>query len=102
MINLALSREIYGMNAWCVDQVSLPGLLAILENSKIGVQLETPEIKYNSISVLDLKSKEVKVIDRPYGNSWNPGQLDNNNDFSGIGIINLDGVMTVSGGASSY
>lgn len=95
MINLALSREIYGMNPWCVDQVSLPGLLSILENAKNGVSLELPEIKYNSISVLDPVSNETRLVK----SKWD---LRNGEEFNGIGIIALDGAITVSGGASSY
>lgn len=95
MINLALSREIYGMNAWCVDEVSLPSLLSVLENIRVGVSLEVPENKYNSISVLDVESNETRLVK----SRWD---LKNGEHFSGIGIISLDGVITVSGGASSY
>lgn len=95
MINYALSREIYGMNPWCVDQVSLPALLAILENSKKGVSLEIPTEKYNSISILDMSSNETRLVK----SKWD---LRNGDHFNGIGIISLDGVITVSGGASSY
>lgn len=101
-MNLSLSREVYGMNPWCVDQVSFPALLNILSSIKNGVALDVPETKYNSASILDLRSKEVRTIDRPYGNDWYKGQLDNSDDFLGVGIINIDGVITVSGGASSH
>lgn len=43
-----------------------------------------------------------KVVTRPYGNEWNPGQLDNNDEFDAIGVIQIDGPITNSGGASSY
>ena len=101
-MNLALSREIYGLNPWCVDQTSFPALMSILDNIRNGSPLEIPEQKYNSISFYDFKSKETRVIDRPFGNGWSPGQLENRGDFNGIGIISLDGVITVSGGASSH
>lgn len=95
MINLALSREIYGMNPWCVDQVSLPGLLSIIDNAKNGVALEIPKTKYNSVSFLDISSNETRLVK----SKWD---LRNGEQFNGIGIIALDGVITVSGGASSY
>jgi ClpP class serine protease len=93
-MNFGLSREIYGMNTWCVDALSFHTLSAILNNIQNKVPLEMPETKYNSIFVLDLKS-ETRLIQR----EW---QLDNSSDFEGIGIINLDGVITKNGGASSY
>lgn len=96
MIDFSLAREIYGMSPWFVDQETLPSLLAILNNN---IQLDTPEVKLNTPGIFVLN--ETKVIDRPYGNSWNPGQLDNNEKFTGVGIINLNGPITVSGGASS-
>ena len=95
MINLALSREIYGLNPWCVDQSSFPALMSILDNAKRGNKLELPEQKYNSVSVLNLESNEVRIIDETY-------QLENASEsFTGIGVIKIDGVITVSGGASS-
>ena len=95
MINLALSREIYGLTPWCVDQTTLPALLSILDNSKTGVNLDNPEQKYNSIEYLNTITNETKLV----SHTW---QLNSNEDFEGIGIIRLDGVITVSGGASSY
>lgn len=96
MIDFSLAREIYGMSPWFVDQETLPSLLAILNNN---IQLDTPEVKLNSPGIFVLN--ETRVIDRPYGNSWNPGQLDNKENFTGIAVINLNGPITVSGGASS-
>lgn len=96
MVNFSLAREIYGMQPWYVDQETLPALLAILDNT---TALENPETKYNTPSLVVLN--ETRVIDRPYGSSWFPGQLDNNDKFTGVGVIKLDGPITVSGGASS-
>lgn len=93
-MNFGLAKEIYGLNAWCIDPISFHSLSAILKNIQNGVSLDVPEIKYNSISVFDLKS-ETRLIQR----EW---QLDNSADFEGIGIVNLDGVITKNGGASSY
>lgn len=92
-MNFALAKEVYGV-PWCVDAISFQSLTAILENNRNGVELELPEIKYNSISFYNVKSK-TELIYSEY-------QLDNSNDFEGIGIINLNGPITVSGGASSY
>lgn len=94
-MNFALSREIYGLNPWCMDEHSLPALMSTLNSIRSGVKLELPEEKYNSIHFLNLASNETKLIK----NTWS---LNNSEDFKGIGIINLDGVITVSGGASSY
>lgn len=96
MIDFGLAREIYGMSPWFVDQETLPSLLSILDNK---VKLELPEVKYNTPNIIFLN--ETRLVDRPYGNRWMPGQLDNSDKFTGIGIINLSGPITLSGGASS-
>ena len=97
----ALSREIYGLTPWCVDQHSFPSLMAIFNGFQKGISLEIPEIKYNTPEIFDLKS-ETRVINRPYGDGWTPGQLDSQDDFDGVGIININGPITVNGGASSF
>ena len=61
-MNFGLAREIYGLNAWCVDVQSLPYLTSILRNIQNGVDLEIPEQKYNSISVYDLKNTMIEPI----------------------------------------
>ena len=92
-MNYGLAKEIYGLNTWCVDAISFKSLYAILSNIQNGVKLDIPEQKYNSISLLDVKS-DTKIIQR----EW---QLDNNEEFDGIGVINLNGPITKGGGASS-
>jgi len=96
--NYALSQEIYGGIPWMMDSVSFMTMSAVLKNSRNNVSLELPQIKYNTPQLLN---SETKIITRPFGNEWSPGQLDNNEDFSGVGIINLDGAITLSGGMSS-
>lgn len=96
MIDFSLSREIYGRSPWCIDQETLSSLMAVLNKE---ITLSMPEIKYNTPSLLF--TNKARVIDRPYGNSWYPGQLDNKEEFTGIGIIHLNGPITHSGGASS-
>lgn len=93
-MNFSLAKEIYGMNPWCVDQSSFPALISILDNVKNGNNLSLPEEKYNSISVLNLESNEIKLIKDNY-------ELRNSDSFKGIGVINIDGAITVSGGQSS-
>ncbi len=94
-MNFSLAREIYGLNGWCVDSQSLPSLMSILKNIQSGVALEIPETKYNAVYCYDIKSKETRLI----SDTW---ELRNDNDFDGIGVINLNGVITKGGGASSY
>lgn len=97
-MNFALKREIYGGNAWCIDALSYGSLSQILKDNRNGVALELPETKYNSVSLIN---STTKVVTRPFGNEWYPGELDNNDDFDAIGLINLDGAITLSGGMSS-
>lgn len=92
-MNYGLAKEIYGLNPWSVDAKTLPAMLQILSNSKSGQKLEIPEKKYNSISVLDLKSYSM-MTDSEFES--------NNNVQNGIAIIDLDGPITVGGGMSSY
>lgn len=92
-MNYGLAKEIYGLNTWCVDAISFKSLSAILTNIQNGVKLDIPEQKYNSISLFQVKSA-TKLIQR----EW---QLDNKDDFDGIGVINLNGPITKGGGASS-
>lgn len=91
-MNFGLSREIYGV-PWCVDAITYQSLNAILTNSRNGVKLELPEVKYNSVDLMVVNS-ETRLIQR----EW---QLNNSNDFEGIGILNLNGPITKGGGASS-
>lgn len=99
-LNFELAREIYGLTPWFMDAHSIPVMNMILQNAKNGVSLEESEFKLNSPQFIDC-SGDTRVISRPFGNGWNPGQLDNKEDFKGIGLINLDGPITRSGGASS-
>jgi len=99
-MNFGLAKEIYGLTPWCVDSISFHSLSAILKNLQNGVSLEIPENKYNSFSSIQFESKS-KIVTRPYGDDWSPGQLDNNEDFTAIVVLNLNGVITKSGGASS-
>ncbi len=99
-MNFGLAKEIYGLNTWCIDSISFHSLSAILRNLQNGVSLEIPDNKYNSFSSIQFDSNS-KIVTRPYGDDWSPGQLDNNEDFTAIVVLNLNGVITKSGGASS-
>lgn len=94
-MNFGLAREIYGLNAWSVDPITFQSLMSTLKNVQKGVTLEIPDVKYNSISFYNVKSKETRLVTE----TW---QLTNDNDFEGIGVINLNGPITKGGGASSY
>lgn len=91
--NLALAKEIYGV-PWSVDVISFVQLSSILKNLQNNVPLEVPENKYNAISVLQVKG-ETRLISR----EW---QLNSSDSFEGIGIINMNGVITRNGGESTY
>jgi len=88
-----LAKEIYGV-PWSCDAVSFSSLSSILRNLQNGVALDIPEVKLNSISLLEV-SNETRII----RNTWN---LNNTDSFEGIGVINLNGPITKNGGASSY
>ena len=100
MINFQLAKEIYGLTPWMMDIHSIPVMSAILRDIKNGVQFEPVEVKLNTPYIYN-PSNETRIIAKPYGNAWSPGQLENNDDFEGIGLINLNGPITLSGGASS-
>ncbi len=95
-INFGLAREIYGASPWYVDQETLPSLLSILDNR---LELDVPQdlrgkaVKYNTPECVI--SSESKLIRRPW-------QLDNKDSFEGIGLVNINGPITRTGGASSY
>lgn len=102
-MNYALAKEIYGVTPWYVDAHSLPGLLGIIENVNT---LEVPDVQYNTPFLLGVNSKvptnkDLKIVDRPYGSAWWPGQLDSREDFDAIAVVKIDGPITLNGGASS-
>lgn len=97
-MNFALAREVYGIGTWSIDSKSLPAMLQILTNSKNGQTLELPSVKYNSISVLKFKSDCEDDIEDYVEEEYEP----TNEDIQGIAIVNLNGVITVDGGMSSY
>jgi ClpP class serine protease len=102
-LNLGLAREVYGVGAWSIDSKSLPAMLQILANSKKGSILELPEKKYNSISFITTKSGDDDYDDIDDFVECDEDDYEpTNEDIQGIGIVNLDGVVTVDGGQSSH
>lgn len=90
-MNFPLAKEIYG-SPWSVDAVSMMHLSSILKNFQNGIVLDVPEVKMNSISLF---KSDTRVISDKF-------DLNNSDSFEGIGIINLNGAITKSGGMSSY
>ena len=98
-MNYLLSKEMYG-KPWFVDANSLPGLMGTLNAIRNGIALEIPEIKLNTPEILTVKN-DTRIISRPFGNRWVDGELENGDEFEGIGLININGPITRTGGASS-
>ena len=94
-LNFELAREIYGIGVWSVDSKTLPAMLQILANSKMGQELELPNKKYNSVSILNVKSDDCE--DYEDCEMYEP----TNEDIQGIAVVHLDGAITVGGGQSS-
>lgn len=88
-----LANEMYG-SPWSVDLMSFNSLSSILKDIRSGVVMSLPEIKLNSISLLEIKN-DTRIINNDF-------QLSNSDSFKGIGLINLNGPITKNGGASTY
>lgn len=99
-MNFGLSKEIYGGTPWMMDPVSFNYMSSMLKNFRNGVSLDIPDVKYNSFEVLDVANVD-KIVTRPFGNEWTPGELENNDDFRAVVVLNLNGPITKNGGASS-
>lgn len=99
-MNYGLAKEIYGGVPWMMDSVSFNYMSSMLKNFRNGIYLEIPDQKHNSFSLLNVQNED-KIITRPFGDDWNPGQLENNEDFRAVVVLNLDGPITLSGGAST-
>lgn len=90
-MNHALAREIYGANPWHVDSVSFGVLQNILKDARNG--LYNKESKNNTPHLAALSG--TKIVTRPW-------QLNSSDSFDGIGVININGAITNSGGDSSF
>lgn len=94
--NYQLAKEIYGLTPWLVDEQSLPSLMGILASVRKGNALEVPEIKYNTPYIFDVKSATEVITAENFAYRDMP-----QGDFEGVGVINIDGPITKSGGMSS-
>lgn len=92
-MSFALAREIYGVTPWMMDAHSIPVMSSVLRDIKNNVQLDVPEFKLNSVFFYDPKNETRIIKDK-----WD---LRDNDSFEGIGIVNLNGPITLSGGSSS-
>lgn len=90
-MNHALAREIYGANPWHIDSVSFGVLQNILKDARNG--LYDKQSKNNTPTLAALSG--TKIITRPW-------QLNSSDSFDGIGVININGAITNSGGDSSF
>ncbi|MCM8906827.1 ATP-dependent Clp protease proteolytic subunit [Tenacibaculum finnmarkense] len=91
-MNFGLAREIYGITPWCVDAHSLPGLLGILNSEKA---LELPETKYNSCFAYNPEARTQVAYDQ-----WDLRNAEQDADI--VGVVLINGPITLNGGASSY
>jgi len=91
MINFPLAKEIYGNTPWMVDSNTFGALWQMFTDFRNGVKFEASEEKMNSFQLYD--TKNVGFI----GDSGKAS----NNDAELINVVNLDGVITKNGGASS-
>lgn len=87
-----LAKEMYG-SPWSVDHMSFNTLSAILKDIRSGLEMSLPDVKLNSINLLECRN-ETRVVN----NEW---KLNNSDSFEGIGLINLNGPITKNGGAST-
>jgi ClpP class serine protease len=91
-MNYTLAKEIHGNNFWNIDENSLSNYLNILNESKNFVE-NSLDIKANTPEILNADGT-VELVSKEY-------QLDNNRDFNGIGIININGPILKSSGGST-
>lgn len=100
-MNYALAKEIYGMQPWCIDHQTYPILMGMVRDFQNGVTFEANNEKHNALSIYTLDN-DTKIVSRPYGSLYDPGDLDSSENFTAIGVVKINGPITVSGGASSY
>jgi len=92
-MNFQLAKEIYGLTPFCVDSFTLPAMLAVLSDVKNGVKFDTPSsLKNDSFDIVF--NSEDRLIRKTY-------ELENQDDFNGVGIIKINGPILMGGGAST-
>lgn len=93
MINFGLAKEIYGNTPWMVDSNTFGALWQMFSDFRNGVKFESSEEKMNSFSLYD--TKNVGFVQ----DKWDLQDADNDAEL--INVINLNGVITKNGGAST-
>ena len=92
-MNFQLAKEIYGLTPFCVDSFTLPAMLAVLSDVKNGVKFEAASsLKNDSFDIVF--NSEDRLIRRTY-------ELENQDDFNGVGIVKINGPILASGGEST-
>lgn len=89
-MNFQLAREIYS-SVWCTDIRSISLLASILNKNE---SFEEPEERLNNCYLYNTKS-ETRIVYDNY-------DLESDEEFQAIGVININGPITVNGGMSSY
>lgn len=92
-MNFKLAREIYGMNPFCVDSHTLPAMVSVLDDIKNGVKYSDDNLKNSFVQVLGLENK-TKYVTKEY-------QLDTNEEFEGVAVLNIDGPILLNSGQST-
>jgi ClpP class serine protease len=92
-MNFQLAKEIYGLTPFCVDSFTLPAMLSVLSDVKNGIKFDAiKDIKNDSFDIVF--NSEDRLIRRNY-------ELENQDDFNGVGIIKINGPILMGGGAST-
>jgi ClpP class serine protease len=92
-MNFQLAREIYGLTPFCVDSFTLPAMLAILSDIKNGVKFDAVGSLKNDCFDIVFNSED-RLIRRTY-------ELENQDQFNGVGIVKINGPILMGGGAST-
>jgi ClpP class serine protease len=92
-MNFQLAREIYGLTPFCVDSFTLPAMLAILSDIKNGVKFDAVGSFKNDCLDIVFNSED-RLIRRTY-------ELENQDQFNGVGIVKINGPILMGGGAST-
>ena len=92
-MNFQLAKEIYGLTPFCVDSFTLPAMLSVLSDVKNGIKFDTlKDIKNDSFDIVF--NSEDRLIRRTY-------ELENQDEFNGVGIVKINGPILMGGGAST-
>ena len=92
-MNFQLAKEIYGLTPFCVDSFTLPAMLSVLSDVKNGIRFDAlKDIKNDSFDIVF--NSEDRLIRRTY-------ELENQDEFNGVGIVKINGPILMGGGAST-